>query len=146
MRMRMKREKGKRKREWRARKGASGSNRNWKLDVKWTCHGEFQQYTVQLALFKPNPADEVKHGKKAEMLAKQAAHKLMLKESKSQKRKSANNKDSKPDEGASLRKSTRRTGTMCLPHAEYLRKIQTDQNRLRPIPPVFIFRSAKAPL
>ncbi|KAI9629657.1 hypothetical protein KEM48_012721 [Puccinia striiformis f. sp. tritici PST-130] len=20
-----------------------GSNRNWKLDVKWTCHGEFQQ-------------------------------------------------------------------------------------------------------
>ncbi|POV96308.1 hypothetical protein PSTT_15719 [Puccinia striiformis] len=32
------------------------------------------------------------------MLAKQAAHKLMLKESKSQKRKSANNKDSKPDE------------------------------------------------
>ncbi|KAI9605375.1 hypothetical protein KEM48_002316 [Puccinia striiformis f. sp. tritici PST-130] len=59
---------------------------------------EWKRFTVQLALFMPNPADQVKRGKKADILAKQAAHKLMLKESKSQKRQSANDNDSEPDD------------------------------------------------
>ncbi|KAI7952320.1 hypothetical protein MJO29_007951 [Puccinia striiformis f. sp. tritici] len=59
---------------------------------------EWKRFTMQLALFMPNPADQVKRGKKADILAKQAAHKLMLKESKSQKRQSANDNDSEPDD------------------------------------------------
>ncbi|KAI7933264.1 hypothetical protein MJO28_017759, partial [Puccinia striiformis f. sp. tritici] len=59
---------------------------------------EWKRFTVQLALFMPNPADQVKRSKKEDILAGQAAHKLMLKESKSQKRQSADNDDSKPDD------------------------------------------------
>ncbi|KAH9465420.1 hypothetical protein Pst134EA_013305 [Puccinia striiformis f. sp. tritici] len=59
---------------------------------------EWKRFTVQLALFMPNPADQVKRSKKEDILAGQAAHKLMLKESKSQKRQSADNDNSKPDD------------------------------------------------